>query len=184
MTEQIDSRLLHGLDKDIVEQRSRHDHLIIEEVRAGNKSIPVRPRVASDARLRDGLTAEQELAYDSIAAAYSMIVAGLGQHATDYSASRGRSLSGDGYGAAVMASYWEWRDVCRERHASANMAVDIIVFGITLRQCDAKHKMATGTARKNLDKCLNLWSELHGRDRIIPDSEKTFFAKMKEKYFK
>lgn len=177
-----DPRLQHGLDKGVVEQRARHDALQVEEIRSGSRSIPVRLRVASDARLRESLTAAQEVAYDGIAKAYGMIVAGLGVYATDYSTSRGKVLSGDGHGAAVMASYWEWRDTCRERYVSAQMAVDVVVFGMPLRACDAKHKMGTGTARGNLDKALNLWDDLHGRERVIPLAEKPFSEVIKAKY--
>ncbi|MES2180755.1 MAG: hypothetical protein V4493_01480, partial [Pseudomonadota bacterium] len=104
--------------------------------------------------MRDSLTAEQELAYDSIAFAYNTIVSGLGAHATDYSSSRGKALSGGDNGAATMANYWDWRDLCRKSYVSARLAIDVIIFGRPLNEIDREIKMANGSAKENLCKCL------------------------------
>lgn len=182
MINEGDSRLQHGMRKDVIDQRSRHDTLIIEEVRNGKRTIPLRVRVASDAKLRNSLTSDQEIAYDAIARAYNIIVSGLGLRATDYSAATGKGLAGVERGAELMVEYWEWRDTCKQRYISAKMAVEVIVDGKSLRQVEIDHKMIEGTAKSNLLKALGVWCSLVGKAREIPEEDEGFLGRLKILY--
>lgn len=176
-------QVTYGLDSAVLSKRSQHDNISIETVRNGSKDIAVRLRVAGDAKIRNSLRADQERAYDNISHAFSMITAGLGLYGTDYSTQRGKSLlNGVGSGAEIMMKYWQWRDLCRSAHVSSRMAIDIIVFGKTLKQCDRDHKKGTGTAIKNLLKCLDLWEHIVVAERPIPAEAFGFFEKMKIKW--
>ncbi len=63
-------------------------------------------------------------------------------------------------GTDQLRRYDAWQIRCKTLHISSHMALDVIVFGEPLRAVDAKYKFATGTAKKNLLKCLDVWGDV------------------------
>lgn len=61
----------------------------------------------------------------------------------------------------LMINYSKWRDACKRRYLSPIMTLDVLVWGLTLNQCDEKHKFRHGTAKQNMLKCLELYGDFN-----------------------
>lgn len=123
-----------------------------------DKQLKERVRSKPDKRLFDSMTVEQETAFLKIQTAHSIFNSGLGAKVQRYEDSGKTTGSGDiEAGAILMAHYKAWRDECQQRGHSGLMAEDVIVLGLSLRESDESRKMRNGTARTNLDACLDAW---------------------------
>ena len=148
---------MEGYDASILTQRSRHDGgLVWDMVRNGLRTLGKRLRVSCDARLWNGMTSEQQDAYEQIGLAYSIITSGMGMGAMDLLRVRG-GMGDAEYGAVLTAGYFEWARGVQRRKLDHAMALDSIVFGHSLRDIDRNRRQAKGRARSNLVMCLDVW---------------------------
>ena len=149
----------YGLSAEQLKNRSQHDKVDIEDVRDGSRKRAIRVVVTPDRRIIEKL-ADLGLwgAFESINKAVSVRTSGLGVKAMDLSAVRGGSGdNGIEYGAELLARYDEWIEKCKKKHFSPRMVLDMVIEGLSLRQIDKKYKFMSGTASKNLIRCLELW---------------------------
>lgn len=149
---------LHGYDYAVLLKRNQHGGLCEDVVRGREVK---RYRDAGEARLFQSMDGQQEAAYMQIAAAYGLRVVGLGAKISKYGEFVGATGYGDiEHGADMLRKYDAWQLSCKARNLSSHMALDVIVFGETLRAVDAKYHFASGTAKKNLLKCLDVWADV------------------------
>jgi hypothetical protein len=59
--------------------------------------------------------------------------------------------------ADATGPYAIWRDACRHRHFSPLMCLDVVCHGLSPAEVDARYKMQSGTADRNLRRCLSLF---------------------------
>ncbi len=146
---------IHGYDYQILLKRNQHGGISEDRVR-GN--VVKRYRASADVKLFKCMDGAQEGAFHEICKAYEMRTAGLGARISKYGDEIRATSGGDmEYGKELLLRYDAWHMACKKAYISALMAIDVIVFGMSLRDTDAKHKFMHGTAKKNLISCLNLW---------------------------
>ena len=137
--------------------RNQHGGVQWDKVKlTGEKSVNHRLRSSQDKRLFDAMTSEQEAAYCAVNAAFMLLTNGLGARIANY----GHVTGGTGnleYGAELIARYKDWHSICRRRKLNANMALKIIVDGLSCSQSDKQHHIRNGMSKVNLLGCLNLW---------------------------
>lgn len=158
MIDEGDSRLHYGMNKDVLDHRTKHDRVADDLVRVGNRTVAIRCVVWPDAKLRDNL---QEMLLwgplEAIQKALEIRAGALMARARDYAEPRGTGVGGGYEPAKLMIRYDEWYDRCKIKHFAPLMVREMIVEGLSLRTLDARHHFMTGTARKNLINCLREW---------------------------
>lgn len=150
--------MYQGMSSEVIGHRSKHDMTMIENVRFGTRMVAARVVVVPDRRLIDDLE-ERGLwgAFKAIDKAVKIRTHGLGMPSFDLSAARGKGMGGVDNDGELLAHFDQWVMHCRQKHFSPLMVLDLIVDGLSLRQIDAKRKLASGTAKKNLINCLEIW---------------------------
>jgi hypothetical protein len=141
-----------GYDYGILLLRNQHGGIVEDVVRGRTVK---RYRSSPDARLFQAMDGEQERAFHQIGDAFGILTAGLNVQAMDLSRVRGKGH--DDFGAELIAQYAAWRKNCARKRLKALLALEIIVFGHSLRQVEIGHRLGHGAAKKNLMKCLDVW---------------------------
>lgn len=149
-----------GYDYSQIMFRNQHGGVQWDKVKvSSSRSKNERLRSSPDKRLFDALDGAQEGAFYKIAQAHQIMTNGLGAKIQGY----GHVSGGQGdieYGAELLRHYKLWHTLCKQRYVSPIMALDVIVFGLSLKDTDEKHKFQHGTAKKNLIQCLDFWGEI------------------------
>jgi len=160
MTEDGDSRFQHGMDSAVIAKRAQHELVAIESIRLGSRSVAHRVVVVPDRRVVAALESDGLWkAYESIYEAIKIRTQGLGARAFDPSRVPGRS-AGVENGAYLLLQYDAWHKLCKARHLSPRLVLDMVIDGLPLYKIDQKRRFMAGTAKKNLWKCLALWDEV------------------------
>lgn len=140
--------------------RGQHDDgLSWDMLRMGaERKAAERLRATPDRRLFDSMTAEQTEAYRLIERAYAILTAGMGTKAQSYEIVDGGRGGGDvERGAGLMVLYTEWRGYCDGQRLDANMALDVIAGGYSVRAAARLRRRDPRTIRENLMACLDAW---------------------------
>jgi hypothetical protein len=145
-----------GYDYKVLICRDHHGGIVEDKIR-GRGSVK-RYRSAPDARLFESMTCQQEGAFSQIARTYNLRTAGLGARIGKYGELCGQTGQGDvEYGADMLRRYDSWIAACRRAYLSPIMALEVIVYGLSLAEVDKKHGFRHGTAKKNLLAALDEW---------------------------
>lgn len=151
---------LPGYDYQVLLKRNQHGGIVEDKVRGG---VVKRYRSTPDAKLFDAMDGQQEMAFHNISTAYQIRTHGLGARIGKYGDFIGATGPGDiEDGAELLRKYDAWHTACKgaPRHLSPLMALDVIVYGLTLAETDEKHTFLHGTALKNLLACLTVWGDV------------------------
>lgn len=140
--------------------RGQHDDgLSWDMVRMGaERKAAERLRATPDRKLFDSMTAMQLEAHRLIAKAYGIITAGMGTKAQSYEVvDGGRGMGDVERGAGLMILYTDWRGYCNAQRLDAEMALDVIAGGYSIRAAARHRSKDPRTIRENLMACLDAW---------------------------
>jgi hypothetical protein len=117
-----------------------------------------------DRRLWESLTPAQQDAAAEIARACETMSRGLGFSQSDWQrvpGARGASNIGTLHGRLIRG-YVEWSRLCQKEKISHAMIVDVLVFGLSLRQSDRERRVKKGFSRSNLLAGLRVYCQMRG----------------------
>lgn len=171
--------LTWGIDDGQLQHSEQHEPVVDVKVRMGLKGETVSQgkRRAADARVFDSLTPEQSKALKRIIQGYSLTTngygcGGLAFDEPDPSGRREMSLAEQAeWEMCLRAAYWSWHTECVKRRLHPAVALDFVVFGMTLTESAEARSMCRKTLRNNLFSCLNVYCELNGWSKANADEE-------------
>ncbi len=143
--------------------RGQHDDgLAWDLIRVqGERKGQERLRSKADSRLFDAMDPDQLRAYLAIGSAFRTLTAGLGATTLRYGAAQPAAATGSEdpeWLPGLLLRYGDWRTACKRDRLDADMAVDVIAGGHTLRSAALQRRKCLRSVRKQLFAALDLWN--------------------------
>lgn len=117
-----------------------------------------------DARLWGAMSATQKEAAVQIVASYETMNRGMGYVQSNWERIPGARGQGNVAEAhmRLIGTYVDWTKLCHREKVSHSSILDILIFGLSLGECDKKRRVRKGWARKNLLEGLSLYCRMRG----------------------